>query len=305
MSGHSVRSKFMRRFIGLEKYSRLIAWSVVAFYIAQILGAMVVGHLLLNSSLSWLSIVGMVALAIFIGTRMRGLNNIVHECSHATFTVDRNDNYVLGSLCASIVMGCFGDYRDEHLSHHAHLGDYDKDMDLQGIRDLRLHEPLTTATILRHLTNPFLGRHLPHYAGINLSARDGRFFFWFKIGQVIATCILLLVAPITAIFFVLVPFLLVYSTLNYWTDCMDHAGIVCEADELDASRNILAPMPLRALFFPRNDCFHLVHHLFPQIPARHLDAAHQELLHDLEYRSRTHAIRPAHTAVARLVTKTS
>jgi fatty acid desaturase len=85
--------------------------------------------------------------------------------------------------------------------------------------------------------------------------------------------------------------------MNYWTDCMDHAGLVASEDELDSSRNIVAPGLVRWLLFPRSDCFHLVHHLFPHIPARHLESCHRLLEWDNDYASRRNATRRAEGVV--------
>jgi fatty acid desaturase len=78
------------------------------------------------------------------------------------------------------------------------------------------------------------------------------------------------------------------TATNYWNDGVDHAGLIQEGDDLYASRNLILPQPLRALLFPRNDCFHLVHHLFPSVPVRHLPACHQRLLSDPAYAALKH-----------------
>ncbi|MEO8529907.1 MAG: fatty acid desaturase [Deltaproteobacteria bacterium] len=291
MTAKQLRQKFMRQFMGLTKYSRAKAWLIVSAYIGQILGSIVLGHYLLQQDASALTITVMIVLAIYIATRQRGLNNIVHECSHATFTKHREDNVLLGSICASFVLGCFKDYRDEHLTHHAHLGDYEHDLDLQGIKDLRLDEPLTPRVVLRHLTNPLWGRHLPYYFRVNRTARDGRMFQVLKFGLILSALILTIIAPLTGFFFVLMPYIMIYSTISYWTDCLDHAGISMSGDDLDSSRNMLAPYLLRLVFFPRNDSFHLVHHLFPQIPASHLPASHRVLCSDEGYATKANAVR--------------
>ncbi len=305
MSVQLIRKTFMSRFRGLSKYSRTVAWLIFASYILLIVGGIVAGHLLLAKPVSATTIGLMVLVAVFIGTRLRGLNNIVHECTHYTFSGHRQDNVTIGCLCSAILTGCFHQYRDEHLSHHAHLGDYDRDLDLKGIEDFRLHEPLTTATIIRHIATPLLGRHLRHYSGVNLSGRDGVFFQWFKFLLLFAVFIFAVFEPLTAIFFVLIPLFYIFPTLNYWTDCFDHAGIVGAEDEMEASRNVLAPMPLRLLFFPRNDCFHLVHHLFPQVPARHLQAVHVELCNDTAYRQQPLAVRTTRRDAANLAVDSS
>lgn len=291
----------MRRFVGMTKYSRSYAWLMMSSYIAQILGGILAGHYLLSLPTTGLTVGLMVLTSVYIATRLRGLNNIVHECTHFTFSSHRQDNVVIGSLCASILTGCFRQYRDEHMSHHAHLGDYEHDLDLKGIEDLRLHEPLTTATIVRHITNPLLGRHLRQYSGVNLSAGDGVFYQWFKILMLVSIFAFAIYMPYTAVGFILIPLFYVLPTINYWTDCLDHGGIVGAEDEADASRNVLAPLPLRLFFFPRNDCFHLVHHLFPQVPARHLESAHAALSEEAAYQRLENAVRPTHRSHSQLV----
>lgn len=287
----------MRRFVGMPKYSRVAAWLMVFFYLAQIVAGIIVGQRLLALPLSILTVFLMFLTSIFIATRMRGLNNIVHECTHSTFSEHRPDNVLLGRFCSSLLGGCFEKYKNDHLSHHAHLGDYDNDRELAVIEKFRLHDPLTVGTILRHLATPLLGRHLRTYSGVDLTARDGAVFLGLKVGLLLAIGTFALFDAYAAVFFVVVPLLCIFPTLNFWTDCLDHAGLVGADDELDASRNVLAPTPVRLLFFPRNDCYHLVHHLFPQIPARHLDAAHEELCHDPEYRNSLQAARPIRRAM--------
>ena len=292
MSAKHLRHRFLRQFAGMSKYRRITAWLIFGSYILQIVGSIALGHLLLAPEISALDLTGILLLAVFIATRLRGLNNIIHECSHATFSQHLPDNALIGSLCGVVVLGSFRDYRDEHMTHHAHLGDYEHDLDLQGLKDLRIHEPLTRPVILRHLTNPLLGRHLPYYFRVNLGAKDGRVFQTLKFALLALVAGLAALAPLTALLLAVVPFALIFTTLNYWTDCLDHAGICASDDEIDASRNVLAPLPLRVLFFPRNDSFHLVHHLFPQIPARHLAASHQKLCSDPIYQSKSNAVHP-------------
>ena len=291
MSGLELRSKYMRSFTGLDRYSSTTARLIVVGYLLQIVGAIIGGHLLLTYMATPVGYVLAAFLAIYVATRMRGLNNIVHECSHASFAANRQENVRLGSLCASVILSCYKDYRDEHLTHHQYLGDYEQDMDLQGIEDLKLHEPLTTKTVLRHIFTPLVGRHLPYYLGANMSARDGWIYQALKIGLITATLLITLLAPITAIAMIITPFVFLYSALNYWTDCLDHAGLVASEDEIDSSRNVLAPTLLKLFLFPRNDCFHLVHHLFPQIPAKHLPACHEVLETDATYSMKAHAVR--------------
>jgi len=305
MTGQVLRQKFMRQFVGMSRYSRWVAWLIVAGYMAQVFAGIFAGHYLLSLNVSVITVVLMVTTALFIGTRLRGLNNIVHECTHSSFSSHRGDNQIVGRFCSSLLTGCYKEYKADHLSHHAHIGDYENDREMAAIQKFGLHEPLSARTILRHFITPLLGRHLRMYSGINLSGGDGVFFLVFKIALLVAITVSAVFQPYTTLFFVLIPLFYVFPTLNFWTDCLDHAGLVGEKDELKASRNVLAPGPLRLLFFPRNDCYHLVHHLFPQVPARHLDTAHEELSKDASYSGQHLAVRPTHKAVTGFATGAS
>lgn len=291
MSGRVLRRAYVRRFLGLQRYRRMHAWAIVAAYIGFILAAIVLGTYLLTLPLSVWTVAAATVTAAFIGTRLRGINNIIHECSHATFAEDRSDNVVIGRFCCAILMKSFRKYRDDHLSHHAHNGDYEHDAEFGLIKKFGLHDPVTPRTVLRHLFVPLTGQHLPLYTGINLSAEDGRVFQGLKVLLLAAMAIFLLLNPVAALAFVVLPLFYIYPTINFWTDCLDHAGLVGAKDESEASRNVLAPTLVRLLFFPRNDSYHLVHHLFPQIPARHLQVAHEELSRDPSYRHLPSAVR--------------
>lgn len=291
MSGRVLRRTYVRRFLGLKRYSRLDAWLIVSTYIGLIFAAVFLGTYLLSLPLSVWTAVAMFATAAFIGTRLRGINNIVHECSHATFAEERSDNVMIGRFCTAILMKSFRKYRDDHLSHHAHNGDYEHDAEFGLIEKFGLHEPINLRTVLRHAAVPLTGRHLPFYTGINLSAEDGRIFLGLRLLLLAAMAIFLLIDPVAALAFVILPLFYIYPTLNFWTDCLDHAGLVGAKDEIEASRNVLAPSVVRLIFFPRNDSYHLVHHLFPQIPARHLHLAHEELSRDPSYSRLPSAVR--------------
>ena len=290
MSGQLLRRKYILRFFGMTRYSRTIAWAIVGAYCGFILASIWFGYYLLTLPTTLGSVGMMLVTSIFIGTRLRGINNIVHECCHATFSEHRRDNVMIGRFCTALLLKTFRKYRDDHLSHHANNGDYENDAEFAVIQKFGLHDALNRRTILRHIVTPLLGRHLRTYTSINLSGDDGRFFVFMKYALLALIAAFTIFAPMAAFIFVIVPLFYMYPTLNFWTDCLDHAGLVGATDELESSRNVLAPAVVRLLFFPRNDSYHLVHHLFPQIPARHLDSAHAELCNDPSYGSQPAAV---------------
>ena len=294
MSGLQLRKSYMGRFSGMKRYSRWTSWLVLGGYVALLLASIWLGNWLLSLPTSVWSVALISIISIFIATRLRGIQNIVHECCHSTFSANHNDNKLIGRLCSALLMKSFRKYRDDHLTHHASNGDYESDADLAAIQKFRLEDPLTLPTVLRHLVTPLTGRHLPIYTGISLSFADGRFYFGLKLVILAFMAGFSILAPMTSLIFVLLPLFYIFPTLNYWTDCLDHAGLVGAGDELEASRNVLAPRLLRMVFFPRNDSYHLVHHLFPQVPAQHLDLAHAELCKDPRYADLPSAALPLH-----------
>lgn len=292
MSGALLRKNYAKKFFGMSRYSRTRGWLMVSLYLVQIFAGVALGHYLLGLQAGTWVVLAIVADIVFIGTRLRGINNIVHECSHSSFCERREDNVTVGRFCSALLTGGFTKYKENHLSHHAHLGDYEQDREFMAIRKFRLHDPLTPRTILRHAVTPLLGLHIPYYSGISLSVSDGPVFATLKFAVVFLMVFFTVIEPWTTILFVVVPLFFMFPALNYWTDCLDHAGLVGETDELEASRNVLAPSLVRLVFFPRNDCYHLVHHLFPNVPAQHLKDAHVILSGDSAYRQQPQATRP-------------
>jgi fatty acid desaturase len=286
MSGSTLRREFTKKFKTLSKPSRIKSTFYIASYVGQILASIAAGAWIVTQGFGIWTCLGAALLMLFIGTRFRGLNNIVHECSHFTFSRDREDNIFMGKLSCAFLLKSFEDYRKEHMTHHAHLGDYDRDLDFQNIRDFGLEEPLTPKTLTKHALVPLFGLHLPYYLGMNLRVRDGMGFAIVKMALIVSTAAFTYLNPVAGALFVLIPFFWIYSALNYWTDVVDHGGLLETGDELEASRNIILPRAIRAILFPRNDCYHLIHHLFPHVPVEHFDQVHEELMEHPAYRER-------------------
>ena len=99
------------------------------------------------------------------------------------------------------------------------------------------------------------------------------------------------IGPLPFVLFYLVPYCTTYQILRYWSDAADHAGIIQDNGEFLRTRNHLLSHPLLGLlFFPRNDEYHLVHHLFPALPIRYYPVMHRHLLKCSLYAERTHEI---------------
>jgi fatty acid desaturase len=287
MSAKDVRRAFRHEFKDLSRHGLWAAGTVFAGYLLAIAGSIALAAVLIADPGVW-TVPAVSALALFVATRLRGLNNIVHECSHYTFTQSIRANVMFGRIAAVVLLGGFRKYEREHATHHTFLGDHEQDKDFENLQVFRIDAPVTWSSLLRHLLTPILGLHLRRYFPVDLSFEDGRAVGLAKLGVLAAVAAGVWLAPVTTVAMVLVPYLYLLTAINYWNDCVDHAGLIAEADDLYASRNLILPRPLRWLLFPRNDCFHLVHHLFPSVPVQHLPACHQRLLSAPAYAALSH-----------------
>ena len=159
-----------------------------------------------------------------MATRFRGINNIIHECSHASFTHSKKWNTIYGCVAAAILMKSSRTYRLEHRTHHAYLGQHEKDLDFNNLKEYRLEERISLKTLIRHAITPLLGLHLRKYLQFDLSLNDGFRYAVLKSVILYATALLAFDSLAAAVAFVVIPFAWVYPALNYWTDCMDHGG---------------------------------------------------------------------------------
>ncbi|NRA89206.1 MAG: fatty acid desaturase, partial [Rhizobiales bacterium] len=121
------------------------------------------------------------------------------------------------------------------------------------------------------------------YFAFDMGFKDGRVFGFMKVVYLVTIIGFALVNLGSAIIFIILPFAWIYPAINYWTDCVDHAGRLEVGDDLYKSRNFIIHKSIRWMLFPRNDCYHLIHHLFPSVPSHQLEAAHDELMTDWSY----------------------
>ena len=263
--------------------------AVLGVHLGVALGAALVCQAAIAASrLGWLLLV---PTGVLIGSRMRALGNIVHECTHNSFVRSSRWNRVLGELLCVLDFGSFTAYRRIHLSHHRYLGDTVRDLDLAERRELHLERPLgrlvTDCLVLamsprsyRAVFNPTLFTREDHWF-LN-AARVA----WLG---VVAFAVQAVGWPV--VLYAVLPYLTSYQVLKGWSDAIDHGGLVGARDGFERSRNHILPVgALNWLFLPRNDAYHLVHHLFPRLPTRYYSRVHAAMLGNRVYASRDHVM---------------
>jgi fatty acid desaturase len=221
---------------------------------------------------------------LVIASRQRGLENLVHEAGHNNLFATRPWNNKLQFIFAWPVFRNVPDYRISHLPHHTHLGDAERDPDIQRYLRVKLDE-LGRNYVWTMLVRPFIGFHHIEYLGTTFvdywrtpTARIPKHTFWvgvFLLFAVTKSLYLLLL-------YWLVPFFLVLPILRWFAESAKHSSLDL-TDEIGSSRNNVGLIH-KLFLHPHNDGFHEIHHLLPTIPWYNLPRAWKELMKDSYFR---------------------
>jgi fatty acid desaturase len=234
-----------------------------------------------------------------IGTRYRAFINTVHECVHSSFAKSLAVNVFIGEFLCTLLFISFADYKHHHATHHVHTGNYEKDLDFINSKHYDFHIPLNRELILRHIRRIFTGAVFKDYIGDVLYDPKAS-TAWRIIRTLYLLLLILLVTTEFFVFgtfivalFVLVPRFVALPLIGYISDFLDHGGVLGQEHDLNKSRNyIVRNRLLLVVFFPRNDCYHLLHHLFPTVPTRFFPQVHRILMEEQpEYRVKPHTFR--------------
>ncbi|MEY3901626.1 MAG: hypothetical protein RL189_932 [Pseudomonadota bacterium] len=231
---------------------------------------------------------------VWTGTRMRALGNMMHECSHGIFVRDPAANTHFGHLLSAFDLSSFSDYARQHTTHHAYLGDPERDLDLRSRTILfarrKTYFSIISLGVYALLLVPLWISMLRPVFWATKSPR------WSNVLRVVILVLTLLglLIPQTQFFamiHILLPYLTVYQWMRFFSDACDHVFLTCESDPLQRSRNHLFKRNLlNRIFFPRQDGYHLLHHLFPSLPTSTYPAVHSQLLSHPWYKARSHFI---------------
>lgn len=218
--------------------------------------------------------------ATIIASRLRGLENLVHEASHYNLFSTRYLNDRLEILFAIPVFRLVKDYRASHTVHHRYLGDVTIDPDIQRYEKLGINalpnnywwilfiRPLTGYMMIEYLQTTLTS------FWISPTSRLAKSAFWLTF--------VLLVAVSGSWSFILlywvVPFFVILPITRFWAEAAEHSALDLNI-EVASSRNNIGLLH-RWLLHPHNDGFHEVHHLYPSIPWYRLADANVSLMDD-------------------------
>ena len=243
----------------------------------------IVATLLLALQAPWVSPIALLVL----GNRQRALGNILHDAAHRNLTRNRllND-LVTRALIAPVLFVSLSHYRELHFRHHLDLGAQDADPDLIPIPAEKARSWVAALAANTLSLRAVLGSTFGHLVdpAVPLGGRLYILVWWTVLVAVLgvaagvgpaATMLALWLAARATAFHVITTF----------REMCDHHGL-SPGGVFSFTRDIRAAGLWSVLFHPRNNAYHLTHHLLPAIPYYWLPEA-QRLFSTLpEYRER-------------------
>lgn len=214
---------------------------------------------------------------LILGNRQRALGNVLHDLSHRNVSRRAKVNDLLArGFVAPVLFADFETYRKTHLAHHMHLGHPQNDPDfmpsagdnrscwretfLTNLMSLRLW----SSTVAGDFAKPLRASKRLYMAlwWIGLLTCIGATSGWETAGIFLA----LWLTARASVFFL----------ITLFREMCDHFGRE-PGGIFQFSRDITANGLLVWLIHPKNNGYHLTHHLLPTVPYYHLPAAHKAL----------------------------
>lgn len=227
---------------------------------------------------------------LVIGNRQRALGNMLHDAAHRTIhRTSRINDWFGGSLLGPMIFVDLPHYRKAHFRHHMRLGQPQTDPDYlaapAGERSNWFAVYVGFACSWRFWWGSLAG-HLgdggvPPHRRLRIAA------WWVVAGSLIGAS----AGPGVMLTFLslwLVSRATTFHLITTFREMCDHFGLV-RGGVVSFTRDVLRRSPWYVLVHPRNNGYHLTHHLLPAVPYYRLPQA-QRLLRDMPaYRSQGRA----------------
>lgn len=224
---------------------------------------------------------------LVLGNRQRALGNILHDASHRNLTRDRRLNdLVTGALIAPLLFVSLSHYRELHFRHHLDLGGQGADPDLIPIPAVKARSWRAALALNVLSMRAVLGSTFGHLLdrAVPLAGRLYLLAWWTLLvsvlmltagtGKALAILTLWLAARAT-----------VFHVITTFREMCDHHGL-SPGGVFSFTRDITSAGLWTLLFHPRNNAYHLSHHLLPAIPYYRLPEAQRVFATLPEYQER-------------------
>jgi fatty acid desaturase len=236
---------------------------------------------------------------LVISSRQRALGNILHDAGHRNIWRDkRRNDLITSAFVAPLLFTSLTRYRAMHLQHHLELGRTQGDPDL-----IPRNGPLPAHWVVSYLRCVFhwsnwvgsVGGHLlsPEVRAASKLYIVGWWACFIGLTAVLAG------SDVAWIFLCL--WMAARATLFHgittFREMCDHFGLL-PGGVFGFTRDMDCHGPWRWIIHPRNNGYHLTHHLLPAVPYYRLPEAHAILRRLPLFKERSHQCRSYFSAPA-------
>lgn len=248
----------------------------------------------------WLVVLGAVAATVWggwgwallavlvIGNRQPALGNVLHDAGHGNLWRNRTGNDMVAHLLvAPLLFASLAHNRSTHFQHHARLGDAAADPDFLSNPQLPAGDWMSAyarfvfswrtwlGSVGGHLVDPAVQVTSKIYMALWWAALLGLLWWFVGTNLALTFAVLWLVARATA-----------FHLITTFREMCDHFGLQ-PGGVFSFTRDMHCRGFWRSVIHPRNNGYHLTHHLLPAVPYYHLPAAHEALQQTALYRDRS------------------
>lgn len=243
-----------------------------------------------------------------IGTRMRALAELLHQSAHGTLASNRTFNMVLGTVFTGwTVLQSWTGYRKTHVvEHHKYLGNEQRDPDFQALIQAGLYDKnVKRSDVIQYLLSiptPHTTLAYAKYLLINRinNASETTFEKILRSFFYLLTIFVLLYTGHLAKFILywMVPMITTANWVGAFIEFFEHYPLLMKPSNINVfmSRNRVCSALEDFFLGIHNEGFHLVHHLWPRLPAWHLRKAHEIMMDDSVYKL-LHETKPGWPAI--------
>jgi fatty acid desaturase len=268
-----------------DDFERILTDGLV--FLSSIYLAWVAFTLLLQSFL-WAAVLVYPVILLFVARQLRAVELIVHDASHYNFmrrSRELND-WLADWIFAAPVSQTVHEYRGTHFLHHKDFGG-SQDPCLRRMVELN-KEDASAGGRRKWALGPSI-RYIISYYGTVAPSSKGLFSFirWHAVVGAIGISALALFSDIRPVVAAcswtlvwMVPLLTTLPLLRMRAERDEHDYFIHNGTEFSATLTSVGFLN-NLIFHPWNDAFHLLHHLYPDIPQTRHKRVH-DLLHELD-----------------------
>ncbi|AFT86223.1 fatty acid desaturase [Paraburkholderia phenoliruptrix] len=216
---------------------------------------------------------------VWIGNRQRALGNLLHDAAHRNLAHDGRLNDALARLfIAPALFNSLSVYRELHARHHAWLGDPGRDPDYIAVRHSECDgwwQPFLKVLLTQAAWLGSTFGHL-HLSTLGWLQRFRIVGWWVAILGAVALAWGIHTAALFFGIWMLARATVFHATTTFRELC-DHFGLA-QGGIFSYTRDVSTRSLWRSVIHPRNNGYHLTHHLMPSIPYHRLPDAQRRLL---------------------------